>query len=361
MGRDFYIKNMEQVVYKNRKLGLDLLRITSMVMIVALHFFGNSGMLKICDEKSIPNVCAWIFEAAFIVAVNIYVLISSYFLINSDFKIKKLVKLIIETLFYSVLIFIIFVIIGKEEINLKSLISNFFPIITKKYWFITVYLAMYSISPLLNIVIKNITQKNHKIMIVILYIICFILDESRGYSLYWFIVLYFVGAYIRLYKDDLIFNKIKCIEIYFLITIIVTISKFLIYNLYSTGIIKNDYSMVFYHYNSITILLSSIFVFLVFKNLNIKNNIIKKIITILAPSTFGVYLIHENSNIRNILYNDILHSNNYLNSNKYIAIAFLSIISIYIVCTIIDICRIRLFKLVSYLYNKIKYKYVLEK
>ena len=214
---------------KKRIIGLDLLRIISMVMIVALHFYGNSGMLKICDIKSIPNVCTWLFEAAFVIAVNVYVLISSYFLINSDFKIKKLVKLFIETLFYSVLIFMIFVIIGKEEINLKSLVSNFFPIITKKYWFITVYLAMYIISPLLNIVIKNITQKNYKIMIIILYIICFILDESRGYSLYWFIVLYFVGAYIRLYKNDIKFNKIKCIGIYFLITIIVTISKFLIY------------------------------------------------------------------------------------------------------------------------------------
>ena len=345
------------MIILQRKLGLDALRVITMLMIVALHYFFHGGMLNIIAIKNLSNVITWGLEAAFIVAVNCYVFISSYFLVKSQFKIKKIIKLVVEVLFYSILIYIIFVLTGKKELTIDNIITNFLPILNKKYWFITVYLAMYVLSPFLNRLIYNMDKNTHKNLIIILICIFSIwpsvmpfadtFDKTNGYSLYWFIVIYFIGAYVRIYKDEKENKKYKYLSCYILIAAIMFVSKFILYYLYSRyKILKVDYSWTFYKYNSITVLASSFCLFMFFKNLNIRNKIISKIILITSPLTFGVYLIHDNPYVREILYTKILHTNNYFSSNKYLIVALLSIITVFTICSIIDYLRMMLFKLV---------------
>ena len=57
----------------------------------------------------------------------------------------------------------------------------------------------------------------------------------------------------------------------------------------------------FYMYNSPTILLASIALFIFFLNLKINSDKIKNLIQYIAPSTLGVYLIHEYPLIRSQL------------------------------------------------------------
>ena len=76
----------------------------------------------------------------------------------------------------------------------------------------------------------------------------------------------------------------------------------------------------------------------------------------LSNLTFGVYLIHDNSYVREVLYTNILHTRNYFNSNKYFAVAMISILAVFIVCCIIDYIRFLLFKLIIILCDKLSNK-----
>lgn len=349
------VKNM---IAKNRNISIDLLRILSMIMIVSLHYFGKGGMLNITNIRHTSNVFAWTCEALFIVAVNCYVLISSYFLVKSEFNLKKFFKLAFEVIFYALFIYLFFVVFRYKDFTFDSFIDNIFPVLTKQYWFITVYLAMYLLSPYLNILINNLSQENHKKLIIILVLIFSIwfsimpfaenLDKTNGYSIVWFITIYLIGGYIRLYKNKEESTNYRYLFAYFFITFVVVFSKFILYYLFKKQILLKDYSFTYYNYNSITILLSSICLFLFFKSLNLNNicNIFKKTILIFSPLTFGVYLIHEHPFIREILYTKILHCQDFLYSRKYIFVAIISIFSVYIICSLIDFSRSLIFEFV---------------
>ncbi|MDR0830364.1 MAG: hypothetical protein LBN95_09705 [Prevotellaceae bacterium] len=104
--------------------------------------------------------------------------------------------------------------------------------------------------------------------------------------------------------------------------------------------------------NKITVFLLAVFMFLAFKNLHIKYN---KFINIVAGSCFGVLLIHANSGMmRQWLWKDFLHNTDYFQSPYLWLHLILSCTGIYVVCTVIDICRIKFIE--TPLFDRLKKK-----
>ena len=66
---------------KKRQLHYELLRIAAMLMIVSLHYLSKGGLLgdPARADMTAAGYTAWFVEAFFLVAVNVYVLISGYF------------------------------------------------------------------------------------------------------------------------------------------------------------------------------------------------------------------------------------------------------------------------------------------
>ena len=88
-------------IKEERNIGLDVLRILAMIMIVVLHYLGKGELLKEQNTDYLNHVIYWFCECLCIIAVNCYVLISGYFLVKSDFKIKKFLNLWGQVVFYS--------------------------------------------------------------------------------------------------------------------------------------------------------------------------------------------------------------------------------------------------------------------
>ena len=65
-----------------RNVSLDLLRIIAMIMIVTLHVLGKGNGFAITDP--VIRMFSWTLESLCIVSVNLYVLISGYFLLDSN-------------------------------------------------------------------------------------------------------------------------------------------------------------------------------------------------------------------------------------------------------------------------------------
>lgn len=74
---------------KKRNEGIELLRIISMIMILILHYLGHGGILDNLSANNFYYYIAWTLEGICFVAVNIYVLITGYFLCTSKANLKK--------------------------------------------------------------------------------------------------------------------------------------------------------------------------------------------------------------------------------------------------------------------------------
>ena len=73
---------------EKRASNIELLRIIAMFFVVSLHYLGKGGtLLPYGDENFTFNTWfAWLIEAFAYVAVNVYVLIAGYFLVDAKFK-----------------------------------------------------------------------------------------------------------------------------------------------------------------------------------------------------------------------------------------------------------------------------------
>ena len=84
----------------------------------------------------------------------------------------------------------------------------------------------------------------------------------------------------------------------------------------------------------------AVFAFIWFKNLKMSYS---RVINTVAASTFGVLMIHANSDaMRQWLWRDLLHNADMYNSNYFVLHMFGCTIGIFVVCTLIDMIRIRL-------------------
>lgn len=183
-----------------------------MMMVVMLHYLSKGGLLtSLTEEFGAGSYIAWLLEAFSIVAVNVYMLISGYFLVESGFKLKRLALLVCQVLFYSLLIPLVLLATGilqPQQVTVYQLLQYMFPAQMAHYWFITAYLTMYLLSPVLAAGARALSQRQLRNMIVLL-LLFFSVSKSvlpvqlevdnLGYDGLWFICVFLVAAYIRLY------------------------------------------------------------------------------------------------------------------------------------------------------------------
>ena len=343
---------------KTRYYSLDILRLLSMLMVVVLHYCTFGYQITKVGTPGYNSYPLWIVYAFCYGAVNLYVLIRGFFLSESEFKWKKVFKLWAQVFFYSIIIGGIFYFNNLYEFqSIKDYLCVFLPFISKTYWFFTIYTVMYVLSPYLNKLTHTLSQKEFKKLLIVAGIIIIVLNEfipgthlidnTYGYGIIWFLYLFLLASYIRMY--DL--PKIK--NIYYLLIHIVGslgafLSRFIILKYLSeTDLFKNQINM-FYNYNTIFIFMASVGLFMFFKNIKLKE-IFPKTIETVSKATFGVYLIHENFLVRSVLYTKVLKVMSFAKKPLLIKGSAMigSVLAVFIVCIIIDLMRERLFRRVG--------------
>ena len=100
------------------------------------------------------GVTAVFLEAFCLVAVNVYVLISGYFLSEAQFAWRRVMTVICQTLFYTILIPPALALCGilplSELTDVYRLQKGVFPVQSGHYWFVSAYVVMCLLSPFLN-------------------------------------------------------------------------------------------------------------------------------------------------------------------------------------------------------------------
>ena len=104
-----------------------------------------------------------------IIAVNLYVMISGYYLSASarPFKMAKLLHLVLVTLFWSWLLGAVACVFLGTSIK-EFVLTGLFPVLGRNYWFVTDYVVMYLLSPFFNRLLVCINQKQHGYLLCVL-------------------------------------------------------------------------------------------------------------------------------------------------------------------------------------------------
>ena len=136
-----------------RQSNFELLRILAMVIIIAHHFAFHSGFEFPNDRLSINRLWIQFILIGGKIGVNIFILISGYFLVLAkQRKTSKVLKLWGQLFFYSIIIYIVFVVSGEVAFDIKGLIKSLAPITFCQWWFASTYFVLYLLTPFINAV-----------------------------------------------------------------------------------------------------------------------------------------------------------------------------------------------------------------
>jgi len=287
---------------KCRNSSIELLKIIAIVIIILCHAVPCSGVVTnvyyFNPTHATTNISEFIliiFRYLGGIGNILFFICSSYFLLNSKkVKKEKILKIIINSFIISILFLLLYT-LYYGDLSFPILIKQFFPITFNNTWFITCYLLLYIIHPLLNIIIDNINKKQHFTIISIMFVlyscINFMLKNNFYYNeLICFIYVYFIVAYIKKYARHIETNKK-------LNTILVFLSLFCLMMLIMvTNILGLKYTIFsdkLLHWagicNPFTIMFG-LSLFDIFININFYN----KLVNFLSQQTLLIYLIHEN-------------------------------------------------------------------
>lgn len=294
-----------------RQANFELLRIVAMLMIIILHYLNKGGLiLPYTQDNSTVNYAGHLIEAFCIVAVNCYVLISGYFMVESVWKPGRVVSLAAQILFYSLLIPVVLIcagVVSPGELSVYDWLNYVLPVETEHYWFATAYLILYLFAPLLAAGVKAVDQRTLRIIIGVLTLyFCIwksvvpatLATDRYGYDFGWFLFLFLIAAYIRLYGLPGLENKRNAAVLY----VSMCLGIFLLTAV--TGSLAEALPPLAYYmdmpdtYNHILCLLASVGLFMLFKTMKPREGRSAELIRRLAPYTFGVYLLHEHILLR---------------------------------------------------------------
>lgn len=331
---------------KQRESNLELFRIISMLLIVAHHYVVNSGLTSL-DGPIVSDPLSWrslfllLFGAWGKTGINCFVMITGYFMCTSHITAKKFAKLTFQWLFYRYSIYAIFLATGYTAFKFTGFVTTVLPITVIEQNFTACFVIFWLFIPFLNILISHMNEKQHICLLLLTgftYIILGTVHRVTMNYVSWFMVLYLISSYIRLYPKAWFSNNKICGTLFFLL-LAVGISS--VVGCAWAGTKMNKFKPFFFVSDSNTFLAVAIGMsaFLFFKNLRIPYS---RFINTVAASTFGVLLIHASGNtMRQWLWKDTVDCVGHYSAKFMPLYAFGCVAAIFATCICIDILRIQ--------------------
>ena len=344
---------MEAITVERNKFGggvrssnIELFRILSMLMIVAHHYVVNSGLIDCIEAQNslhFQDYFLLLFGWGGKTGINCFVLITGYFMCTSDITKRKFGKLLGERYFYAIALWCLFFLTGYESFSILELLKIIFPFFTVADNFTTCFLLFYLLIPFLNKLIHALTEKEHFwLMVWCMGVYVFLPSFAKANVVFnyitWFSILYAIASYIRLHPKKW-FDSIKVTGALATVSLILSWASVVVLATLSRIIGKHVGLAYFFvsDSNKALALATGVSTFLFFKNLRIGYS---KVINTIAASTFGVLLIHANSDtMRRWLWKDICNNVGAYQAGDAVPHAIMCVAVIYLVCTATDMAR----------------------
>ncbi len=281
-------------------------------------------------DIGVNQFIAYFTESISIIGVNIFVLITGFFLHGStEVGIRKIFNLYFVMVFYDVAFYIIGILGDYISFSAVEAILTFVPFATGRRWFVETYIILMVMYPFLNKMLGSLDRRSYRLLLGVL-LVLFVIWPSflpsapildRGYGITNFITLFCIAGYIR--RFDVCVSRQHCWFIFagsclitFGIACLVTTSAW-------------DYCFI-------TNIVGSVSLFLLFKEMDMKE---RKWIGLLSKTSFGVFLIHSTRSLWILLYQKVLRCNEFYESPFFLIHCIISVLAIFAVSAVIDLVR----------------------
>lgn len=241
-------------------------------------------------------------------------------------------------------LFVVFLCIyGKESFSWNWLLSSLFPVICGKYWFFSAYIFMMLASPLLNVVIARIDKKTHFAACAVFIVLGILAGDVHvlpqlamgdGYNVIWFIMLYFIAAFVRKYD-------VKVPKKWIFVPILA----------YSATLVAGYFCNT--AQCSIVRSASAIILLVALKDVKTTSVRLSKFVTCVSATMFGIYLIHDSNEMRGYMYQNIFHASKFYDSNVSFLIMLGFIAATFFVCMAIEQLRLLIDKPITMAFEKL--------
>lgn len=284
-----------------RNSNIELLRILITLFVIILHYNNKNNGKAFVYAEALPQqyqILA-ILEMVAICAVNVFVLISGYFMCNSaKADVTKVIRLYLDVIFLGAIRYLLNCALKTASFSCAQLLRYMIPLC----WYVAVYSGLYLISPYLNRSVRNLKKSQFRTMLLIMLIVFSVWPSAlelitvltgmkltsicplgtqgsgAGYTLIHFIMMYFLGAYLKLHPTEKQKNAwIPALAVYCGCTVLLVLYS----KVYWAGALS---------YCNPLVIVQATALFQLFLSFQLKNRWINKI----AGCSFGVYLLHIN-------------------------------------------------------------------
>lgn len=334
--------------------GLNILRIFVMLQIVYGYFMLYGGIKeRMISDGGINKLIYYLFFFTSRCPVYILIALSGYFLIQKTDIVQYCKKKIINTwmvmLFYSFVISFIIVtavLLYKGEAGIKpvakSFISGVTPFLGNKWYYMTNYILVLAVAPIINVGLSKISQKYYTIILAggllvlsiwpvlsgssSLFSMNYIIDHLEGKSFLNFVYMYMLGGYIVKYGSEFKCPNILTAGIFVVSAVANTILVYLIPSYLQYAKFNDNFFSI----------IQCVCLILFFKNINVNSAIIDKI----SKGNIGVYLITEHGIIRSYLWSK-LNAELIWQENKFVVWIniFLVVAAVYLISNMVEQIR----------------------
>lgn len=339
---------------RERNYGIDLLRIVSMYMVLILHILGKGGVLSAEDSSFAVHEAAWLLETLCFCAVNCYALISGYVGLHSEFRLSGILRLWLQAVFYTLLITVLISVFIPDVVGRNSWLDALLPVSTKQYWYLSAYVPVYFLTPFVNAGINALSAKKLGVIVFATAVLLMLSNVSPvmdafvlkdGYSPIWLLYLYIIGGCIR--KCGILdrLTTAKALLCYAVCVLMKWLPKLVTDSMNYAAGSRADHSLLTLKYTSPTVILAAVFLFAAFAKLDI-GAVPRKMIVVLSPLAFGVYLIHTHP----LIFENIIDGAFAGYADMPLPLMLLAVmgssLGIFAVCMLVDFLRALIFRLI---------------
>lgn len=288
---------------KGRNSNIEWLRIISMLLIIAFHAT-RQGYIS-ADQPLNVYVPGILLGSWGILGVDLFLIISAWFLTGQKFRSKKVLSLVVQVFMYVTAytcLYIVYTyshchnIIATVEDFLKYEIKDIFqPLWAEYYWFVTSYFFMLFASPFLNRLLSELTRSQiKKVLCAFSFVLVYAqYQTSVVCDVFYFLYVYLMIGYMKRYGCKLI-DKFATYGWCGVLILIVLLSEMVLY--YNQGTLIGTLSS-FIILKTISIGRHSIFLLLIgmllFFCVLQEQPRYNRVVNNVATCTLGVYLFHE--------------------------------------------------------------------
>lgn len=331
---------------KERSYGLDILRILSMLGIVGLHIL-NQGGWSAAANSSAEILTSRIFAAICYCSVDVFAMLTGFLYAGRiSTRFSNLYKLLLTTVFYCASILLIFIIVapslfvGHRGLYLYAI----FPPLAGRYWYITSYILLFLMIPCLNAMVRSLPQVYFRRLLLVSFFLLsvattFGLNDyfkvSGGYSPFWLMFCYLIGAYIKLYgtaptrHNTLTYTMMLALDLAIMLVL---------------GYLLDTDLFPITNYVSPFIVVEAALLLLIFRKITIHASWLRTTILSLSNAAFGVYIIHSHIMVFDHVIHDAFAWTADHTLPVYFAAMLVGLVGIYLLCWIIEQLRGLLFR-----------------